>query len=85
MSALTAVSADYQMTEQLQASTLAIIAVVALVMVLGVLSIAKDVRATWSIDDALADMDELADDYWLDRDNHAEDVRDAMRAARSGS
>lgn len=80
---MTTTAPGYHMSDQLQAETLGIVAIAVVLIIVGILAISRDVRATWSIDDANAEMDELADDYWLGRDLHLEDVRDAMRAARS--
>lgn len=74
-------TAAYQMAEVTQASTLGIVIIVAAIMIAGIVAIARDIRATWSIDDANADIDDMARDYFIGRDLHT-DVRDLMREAR---
>lgn len=71
----------YNMSNDLQTTTLAAAIIVAAVMVFGAWSLIGKWRDRWSIEDVEANVDNFALDMLIGRDLHTED-RDAMRAAR---
>lgn len=74
---------DYQMSEQLQFSTLAVVITVAICAVLGFKALLWDEwTAAWTQDDTNAEIADAADGLYAGRDQHASDARDSMRALR---
>lgn len=72
----------WHMTDSQQTSSLAIIIIAVVIIIIGAWALAVDAKDRWSIEDAKADLDELADDLLHGRDNHLGDDRAAMQAAR---
>lgn len=69
----------YQMSETVQYTTLVIAIGVVIAALIGFKALWDSWNATWSIEDAEAEIAELTDDLMLDRNQHAVDVRASMQ------
>ena len=70
----------YQMSEQMTYTTLIVVAGVVVGLLIAVKALLWDEwTAAWSIDDAEADIEDMADDLYAGRDQHTDDVRESMQ------